>query len=51
MKISVDVAGHGRQFRVGGEDRFRGLALLHHFLRLLLILPEVRLRDFLFQGG
>src|SRR5580704_15339432 len=51
MKIGIDIAGHGRQLRVGSEDRFRRLALLHHFLGLFLVLPEIRLRDFLFQGG
>ena len=51
MKIGVDIAGHGLQLRVGSENRLRRLALLHDFLGLFLVLPEIRLRDFLFQGG
>jgi hypothetical protein len=51
MKIRLDVAGHGREFRVRDEDRLGGLALLHDFLGLFLILPEVRRRYFLFDGG
>src|SRR5579863_8202962 len=51
MKIGVDIAGHGGQLAVGREDGLRGLALLHDFLSLFLVLPEIGVRDFLFEGG
>jgi hypothetical protein len=50
MEIGVDIAGHGRQLCVGGQNGFRGFALLHHFLGNFLILPDIRMRDFIFQG-
>ena len=51
MKIRLDVAAHGRELRIRGEDRVGGLALLHYFLGLFLIVPEIRRGDFGFDGG
>ena len=51
MKIGVDIAGHGLQLSVRSEDCLGGFPLLHDFLGLFLVLPEIGLCDFLFQGG
>jgi hypothetical protein len=46
MKIRFDVALQGSELGVRRENCFRGLALLENLLRLLLVLPKIRMRGF-----
>jgi hypothetical protein len=48
MKIRFDVALQGSELGVRRENCFRGLALLENLLRLLLVLPKIRMRGFCF---
>jgi hypothetical protein len=48
VKIRVDIALRAGELRVGLQNGFRSLTLLENFLRLLLVLPKIRLRDFCF---
>jgi hypothetical protein len=48
MKIRFDVALQGGELGVRRENCFRGLALLENLLRLLLVLPKIRMRGFFF---
>ena len=43
MKIRLDIAQRARELLVGRDDSFRDFALLENFLRLFLVLPEIRL--------
>jgi hypothetical protein len=42
MKIRFDIAERSRELLVGGDDSFRDFSLLENFLRLFLIVPEIR---------
>jgi hypothetical protein len=48
VKIRVDIALRASELRVGLKNGFRSLALLENLLRLLLVLPKIRLCDFSF---
>jgi len=48
VKIRVDIALRASELRVGLKNCFRSLALLENLLRLLLVLPKIRLCDFSF---
>jgi hypothetical protein len=51
MEIGFEVAGFAVERFGGAEAVFDLLALLENSLRLLLILPEIRVADFFFEGG
>jgi len=48
MKICLDVAQRARELRIGRDNPFRDFSPLENFLRLFLVLPEIRMRGFCF---
>jgi hypothetical protein len=51
VEIRFQVAHHAGEFLGSGDAIFGLLAFLKSLLRLLLVLPEVRLADFRFEAG
>jgi hypothetical protein len=51
MEIGLDVAHFAIERVLGGDAVFDYLALLEDGLGLFLVLPEVCVADFSFQGG